>query len=166
LISIHENAHSAKIGGQMKIKTYTADELRAYAPEKLAVLYQNAVKHRENGGKAIIDLIHELGLPLSSGGMRTSDPAYMEMEKIVWSAQGRKRVVEATEKGLPALSGVEPMIVAELRERYHPHDQGTLTAGSIVAALMRHLGYIQDREGKMPEGSVAKTAMKWKRPPK
>jgi hypothetical protein len=53
--------------------------------------------------------------------------------------------------------------VAELGERYHPHDQGTMNAGYIVGELMRHLGYIQDGEGKIPEGSVAKTAMKWKR---
>jgi hypothetical protein len=65
--------------------------------------------------------------------------------------------------GFPALAGVEHFIVAELGERYHPHDQGTMNAGYIVGELMRHLGYIQDGEGKIPEGSVAKTAMKWKR---
>jgi hypothetical protein len=54
------------------------------------------------------------------------------------------------------------MFVAALKERYHPHDGGTMNAGYIVGQLMRHLGYIEDGQGKMPDGSVAKTAMKWK----
>ena len=94
--------------------------------------------------------------------MRMSDPAYLKMQDIVWSNEGRKAAVKATDKGLPALAGIEPRIVAELGERYHPHDGGTMNAGYIVGELMRHLGYIEDGQGKMPEGSVAKTAMKWK----
>jgi hypothetical protein len=143
------------------MKTYTIDDLKGMSADDRAMLYQNAVKHRDRGGQAIIDLIDKSGLPLSSGGMRMSDPAYLKMEEIVWSEHGRKAAIEASESGLPALAGVEPLIVAELGERYHPHDGGTLNAGYIVAELMRHLGYVQHREGKMPEGSVAKTAMKW-----
>jgi hypothetical protein len=52
--------------------------------------------------------------------------------------------------------------VKALGERYHPHDGGTPNAGYIVAELMRHLGYVEDGQGNMPPGSVAKTAMKWR----
>jgi hypothetical protein len=131
-------------------------------PEKRANLYQNAVKRRAHGGQEIIDLIDSSGLPLSAGGMRMSDPAYLKMQDITWSSDGRKAAIEATENGLPALAGVEPLIVAALADRYHPHDGGTVNAGFIVAELMRHIGYVEDKEGKMPAGSVAKTAMKWK----
>jgi integrase len=38
-----------------------------------------------------------------------------------------------------------------------------MNAGYIVGQLMQHLGYVHDVQGKMPDGCVAKTAMKWKR---
>ncbi len=144
------------------MKTYTLDVLKAMTPEQRATLYQNALKKRENGGQAIIELINSSGLPLSSGGMRNSDPVYLEMESITWSTKGRDAAVDATGKGLPALAGVEPLFVASLGNRYQPYDGGTMNAGFIVAGLMRHLGYVEAGDGKMPEGSVAKTAMKWK----
>jgi hypothetical protein len=71
-------------------------------------------------------------------------------------------MVEATETELPALSGVEPLIVEDLGNRYQPHDLGTVSAGSIVGEVMRHMGYEKTPDGKMPEGSVAKTAVTWK----
>lgn len=144
------------------MKKYTLDDLKKMTAEERATLYQNALKRSESGGQEIVELIHSSGLPLSDGGMRADDPAYLKMEEIMWSSEGRAAAVEATDKGLPALAGVEPMFVAALKERYHPHDGGTMNAGYIVGQLMRHLGYIEDGQGKMPDGSVAKTAMKWK----
>jgi hypothetical protein len=144
------------------LKKYTKEILEAMTPEQRSVLYQNAAKHLEGGGQEIIDLIDSSGLSLSSGHMRASDPAYLAIEKIVWSAEGRKAALEATEKGLPALAGVEGLIVGQLGNQYGPHDGGTLNAGYIQAGLMRHLGYVEDGQGKMPEGCIAKTAMKWK----
>src|ERR1700722_12770138 len=132
------------------MKKYTKEILEAMTPEQRGVLYQNAVKHREKGGQEIIDLIDSSGLSLSSGHMRASDPAYMAIEKIVWSAQGRKAALDATSNGLPALAGVDPLIIAELGDQYGPHDGGTLNAGYIQAGLMRHLGYVEDGQGRMP----------------
>jgi hypothetical protein len=145
-----------------RIKTYTDDELKKMTPEQRATLYENARRQRHTGGQEIMDQLDSLGLSMSSGGMRMSDPAYIEMEEITWSTQGRKAATEAVEKGLPALAGIEPLFVAVLGDRYRPQDGGTVNAGYIVAGLMRHMGYVEDREGKMPEGSIAKTAMKWK----
>jgi len=143
-------------------KTYTVADLEALSPEERANLYENARKRRAVGGQAIMDMIDSGGLSLSDGGMRTSDPVYIRMQELIWSTEGRKLALAATAKGLPALAGVERLIVDDLGGRYHPHDLGTANAGSIVGDLMRHLGYAKDREAKMPEGSVAKTAMVWK----
>ena len=74
----------------------------------------------------------------------------------MWSSEGCAAAVGATASGLPALVGVEPMFVAALGGRYHPHDGGTMNAGYIVGQLMRHLGYVEDGQGKMPMGPSLK----------
>jgi hypothetical protein len=141
------------------LKKYTLEDLKDMSPEHRSQLYHNAVERRDAGGQEIIDLIDSSGLPLRSGGMRTSDPVYLKMEKIIW--ENRKAAIAATKKGLPALCGVEPLLKKELGNRYSPHDMGTVSAGSIIGELMRHLGYTAAGEAKCPEGGVAKTAMKW-----
>lgn len=62
---------------------------------------------------------------------------------------------------LPALAGIDPLVAAALGERYHPHNGGTINAGYIPAALMRHLGYVENGSGPFPNG-VAQTGMRWK----
>jgi hypothetical protein len=59
-------------------------------------------------------------------------------------------------------TGVDPLISEELGDRYSPYNDGTVNAGFILAGLMRHLGFVEDGQGRMPEGCVAKTALKWK----
>jgi hypothetical protein len=142
---------------------YTIEDLKRMSPEQRAQLYQNARNRLEAGGQAIIDLIDASGLPLSDGGIRNTDPAYLTMEELAWSSEGKRLLVEAVEAGLPALAGIEPLIVTTLGKSYHPHDGGTVAAGYIVAAVMRHLDFIENGQGNMPTGSVAQTAMKWKR---
>lgn len=143
-------------------KVYTLEELKDMKPDDRAVLYENAKRLRENGGQLIIDMIDQNGLSLSSGDMLSSDPDYLEMDRIIWSNEGRAAAIAATDQGLPALGGLEPLIRASLGERYRPQNGGTVNAGYLTAALMRHLGYIENGQGNMPDGSVAKTAMKWK----
>jgi len=99
------------------------------------------------------------GLPLRSGGMRKSDPVSLRMEEIIWGSEGRKVALVATDKVLPALCGVEPLLKKELGDRCNPHDIGTNRAGLIIGELMTHLGYSAAGEAKCPEGGVAKTAM-------
>lgn len=141
----------------MRIKL---EALQAMSPEQRAQLYENAKRMRDDG-QAVMDLIDGSRLPLRSGGMTLSDPAYLAMEEIIRSPAGQRRLREAVEQGLPALAGVEPMIREALGERYHPHDLGTASAGAIVAEVMRHMGFTEFGTGKMPEGSVAKTAKRW-----
>lgn len=131
-------------------------------PEARANLYENARKRLAEGGQEIIDLIDASGLPLRSGGMRLSDPVYLEMEEVIWSPTGRAAALAATEQGLPALAGVDPILQEALGSRYRPQDMGTVSAGSIIGELMRHLGFVAAGVAKMPAGCVAKTAMRWK----
>jgi hypothetical protein len=144
----------------MAIKTYSLEELRSMTPDARAILYQNAMKRLDQGGQAIVDMIDQSNLPLSSGDMLSSDPDYIRMDEIIWAHKAE--ALKATEAGLPALAGVEPFIRAELGDRYRPQNGGTINAGYLTAGLMRHLGFIDDGPGQMPDGTVAKTAMKWK----
>jgi hypothetical protein len=141
------------------MKELTLQAIQAMTPEKLAIPYENARKRRSAGGQAIMDLIDASGLPLSSGGMRITDPTYIRMREIIWS--NRADAIKATENGLPALAGVEQLIVRDLGNRYHPHDLGTASAGSLIGELMRHLGYIKDKEAKMPDGYQASHRELW-----
>lgn len=140
----------------------TTEKLKAMSPERRATLYENARKRLADGGQEIVDLINSSGLPLRSGGITFSDPVHIRMEEIIWSTEGKRLLVQATESGLPALAGVEPLIIADLGKRYHPHDLGTVHAGSIVGEVMRHLGYELAGRATMPEGLVAKTAATWR----
>jgi len=144
------------------MKTYTLEDLKLMSPEERSTLYRNAVKRLEKGGQSIVDLIDASGLPLRSGGMCMTDPVYLRIEEIVWSPAGRDAALAATERGLPALAGIDPMLQAELGMQYSPHDMGTMNAGYIVGELMRHLGFVDAGQGKLPDNCVAKTAMRWK----
>ncbi|MCH6206346.1 hypothetical protein L3V16_21210 [Brucella ciceri] len=137
--------------------------IQKMTPEARSQLWMNAQNRLAAGGAEVIELIKKSGLPLRSGGMTLSDPVYLRMEEIIWSAEARPLLIEATERGLPALAGVEPLIVADLGTRYTPHDQGTVSAGSLVAEVIKFLGYKEIKKGDMPEGSVAKTAAVWSR---
>lgn len=146
----------------MAFKAPTQDQIRAMSPQQRAILYENAKRRAAEGGQEIIDFIDASGLSLSDGDMLSSDPDYMQMEQIIWSSEGREAAIKAVEEGLPALAGVDPLIYAALGERYHPHNAGTINAGVITAALMRHLGYIETGPGTFP-GGVAKSGMKWRK---
>lgn len=144
------------------MKSYTLDGLKLMTPERRAVLYRNAADRRDEGGQAIIDMIDAAGLSLRSGGMKMDDPVYLRMEEIVWSREGRAAAIAATDQGLPAMAGVDPLLQADLGTQYNAESMGTMNAGFIVAELMRHLGYVDAGPGKLPANCVAKTAMTWR----
>ena len=112
---------------------------------------------RESG----VTLMDQSGLPLRSGGMRKSDPVSLKMEEIICGSKGRKAALVATDKGLPALCGVEPLLKKELGDRCNPHDIGTNRAGLIIGELMTHLGYSAAGEAKCPEGGVRQDCDAW-----
>ncbi len=77
--------------------------------------------------------------------MRASDPVYL-MDEIIWGTEGRKAALAATEKGLPALCCVEPLLMKEPGSRYNPHDMGTNSAGVIMGELEKYVRTQSDFE--------------------
>jgi hypothetical protein len=95
-------------------------------------------------------------------GLRLSDPTYLRIKELILSPEGRKLMVAAVAANKPALAGVDPLLKADLKERYNKEDLGTASAGDIVANAMRSLGYTEAGQGVMPPECVARTGLKWK----
>jgi len=139
--------------------------LKRLSPEARLQMYQNARERIDKGGQAIMDAIDASGLPLREGpvgGTAKFDPVYLRMEEIIWSAEGRKAAIEATDvMKKPAMALVDPLLQSKLGDAYRPDYQITVSAGSIVGELMRHLGYVTKKAMPVPEGYIAKTAAMW-----
>ena len=56
------------------------------------------------------------------------------------------------------MAGIDPLLQKAMGNRYGREAQGTMNAGSIVAELMRYLGYQKEREAELPPGCVAEDA--------
>lgn len=146
-----------------RMKAPTETQLRAMTPEQRMTVRSRAVKLGDEIGNATVALIDSLNLPLSTGGMSNDHPLYREMQEIIWSAEGKAAAVQAVEKGLPAMAGIDPLLQKLMGDRYGREYQGTVNAGSIVGELMRFLGYQKDGEADLPSGCVARTAATWRR---
>jgi hypothetical protein len=141
---------------------WTLAKLQAKSPEERFNVWSNARRLGTTEALRLVRFIQESGLDYAPrGGISLSDPRVIEMQEIIESPEGRRSCLDAVAKGLPALAGVEPLIVAQMRSRYGAHSQMTLTAGSLVGEVMTSLGYRKAPGRKMPEGSVAKTAAFW-----
>lgn len=142
---------------------WTLARLRALTPKERANIHKNAVRMDTPEARELAAAIETLNLPYSaSSGMSMDDPICVTMYEIVFSEEGKAACVKATKEGLPALAGVEPLLVDALGDQYVPEGQGTMTAGSIVGELMMFLGFKNAKQLPMPDGSVAKTAAFWK----
>ena len=144
------------------MKAPTQAQLRAMTPEGRMTVRSRAAKLDTELGRATVALIDALGLPLSSGGMSLDDPVYREMQEIVWSTRARAAALEAVERGLPALAGVDPILQDIMGIRYGRAAQGTMNAVSLVAEIMRHAGYEKDGDGPLPATCIARTGALWK----
>jgi hypothetical protein len=141
---------------------WTEEKIRALSSERRRKLYQNAKSHRSAQGETLAKLIEEVGLsnPLQSG-IDMDDPLVFRIYEIINSQGGKEAAVRAVKDGLPALAGVDPLLAANLGRDYGKHNQTTHTAGSLVAILMRELGYRDTNRAALPEGCVAKTGQLW-----
>lgn len=141
--------------------------LRRKSPEERLQMYENARERYDKGGREIMEAIDASGLPLRSGpagGTSKSEPIYLRMEEIIWSTEGRKAAIEATHVlKQPAMALVDPLLQRELGDAYKPDHMITVSAGSIVGELMRHLGYVNSKKMRLPDGCIAKTAEMWVR---
>ncbi len=141
---------------------WTLERLRARTPEERHTIWRNAMAAATPQALALARFIETAGLAFApTGGIGMSDPRVLEMRAVIESPEGRRTCVAAVQDGLPALAGVEPMIVARMGERYGAFSQMTLTAGAIVAEVMTALGYRKVQPRRMPAGSVARTAAFW-----
>jgi hypothetical protein len=102
----------------------------------------------------------ECGLPYSEGAaLRWDDPIALKIYEIVNSKEAAAAMIEVTEQGLPAICGVEPMLIKALGVDYGGHNMTTNIAGRFIAERMQQLGYKNSgRKGILTEGSVAKSA--------
>jgi hypothetical protein len=141
---------------------WTLEKLEAKTPEERFNVWSNARIKGTPEADELARFIEESGLNYApTGGISMSDPRVLEMRDVIESAEGEEACLKATADGLPALAGVEPMIVERMGSRYGQFSMMTVTAGSIVGELMLSRGFKTEGQKKMPEGSVAQTAAFW-----
>ena len=106
----------------------------------------------------LIKLIEESGLSYRDAtGLKLDSGIGRAMGRIVNSAQGVAAGKEATEQGLPALAGIDPLIRAAFGAEYENTFEATIQAGYLVALMMRKQGYRNSgRQGRL-QGCVAMT---------
>jgi hypothetical protein len=98
---------------------------------------------------------------VSNPTLRKTDAISIAIRQIVRSAEGRNAAVEATQKKLPALSGVDRLLREKLGDRYKKIDRGTACAGANVAELMRELGYEAGTRRHCDSDCLAQSGIFW-----
>ena len=93
--------------------------------------------------------------------LRKTDAIAKEIRRIVRSADGRSAAIEATQRALPALSGVDRLLREKLGDRYKNTDRGTNTAGAFVAEVMREFGYNAGTRRRCGGDSLAQSGIFW-----
>lgn len=108
--------------------------------------------------KALVAMIIQNDLLVDhDGGLPFDHPDMLEIEDICSDPKSISEAVEASEKGLPALAGMEHRLVAAMGDRYGPN-YTTNHAGRCIKEGMLASGWIGTNQRPMPNGSVAKSA--------
>jgi hypothetical protein len=143
---------------------WTKEKLAGLSPSARVEVYKNAKRLDTPEARAVLKLIEEAGLPFSDTMCPTEDdPLAIAIYDTVFSPAGRSAAIAALEKGLPPLAGIDPLLLTKLGNDYGAHNMTTATAGSMIAELMRSLGYKETgRNLPLPPGSVAKTGQGWR----
>lgn len=137
---------------------WTKEKIEALSPEKRASLFDNARGKDNPEARRIIDIMieHDL-LVRAGGGLPRDHPTIQEIEEIIRSDEGRSAGKQASDRGSPAMEGVDQMLSVALGARYGSHDT-TSWAGTLMAEVMAEAGYVHTKDKPMSKGSVAKTA--------
>jgi hypothetical protein len=98
---------------------------------------------------------------VSYSGLRKGDATYIEIERVVRSAEGRKAAIDAAQNMVPALCGVDRVLREKLGDHYNKIDGGTICAGALVAELMRELGYVAGTRKRCGDDCLARSAILW-----
>ncbi|MBT3787096.1 MAG: hypothetical protein HN725_00420 [Alphaproteobacteria bacterium] len=142
---------------------WTEDRVKVLSSSDRRNLYENAKSHGSPEGDALVELIKRVGLSdQKHSGIDMDDPLFFRIHEIINSPVGRDAAVNAAKDGLPALAGVDPLVSADLKQDYGKHNMTTHTAGSLVAILMRELGYREaGRSAALPDNCVARSGQIW-----
>jgi hypothetical protein len=144
----------------IKVPQYTDEQLSSFSVHQRHEIYKKARALGTPEALALCDRIERSGLPFSdSASLRSNDPIVQKMAEVIFSPEAVAAALEATNKGLPALAGIDPLLSEVLGVDYGSHNDGTMNAGFIVAEMMRTRGFKNSgRKGKLPPTCVAKTA--------
>jgi hypothetical protein len=113
---------------------------------------------KQRRGEKLVELIETSGLDyLDRKSVALDDPIGKKMQLIIFSEEGKRAACEATEQGLPALAGLDPLLARALGRDYGPHNEATVQAGYLVTNMMRQLGYRDAGQGQLPSGCVARS---------
>lgn len=149
------------------MKAWTRADLAALSAKEFSELWMNARRSAAGTGPfaaraaELVALMAETGRsPTVGEKVRLDDPIGVAIRDLVHSGEGTDLMIRATEAGLPALAGLEPMIRTRLGPLYAAANEATIQAGYLVTGRMEALGYVKsDLSAAMPAGSVAKTAI-------
>lgn len=138
---------------------YTPEKIRGMTVHDRHQLWKNARKRNDDEARELAKLIEECGLPYTENTALTmDDPITLKIFEIVNSEESKVAMIEATERGLPAIDGIDDRLSEELGVDYGAHNMSTNTAGRLVAERMQRLGYRKlNRKGKLRGGRVAQT---------
>jgi hypothetical protein len=136
------------------------NKLRSMSVHERHQLWINAKNKDSDEARSIVQMIENIGLPYSDDrNLRHSDPIFLKMVEVIYSKEGKAAGVEATTQGLPAMAGIDPLLLAALGVDYGAHNEATVNAGTIVASMMTTLGFKKSgKKGKLPSICIAKTA--------
>jgi hypothetical protein len=140
------------------------EKLKAMTARDRHQLWLNAKAKAEESevAKELVSLIEFSGLDYErdrSQPVLLDDPIGRLMKRIIGSDDGRRAMLDAVGRGLPALAGVDPLLQKELGPNYSKYNDATIQAGYLVNGFMEGLGYKKSHSAPMPVGCVAKTGL-------
>lgn len=148
----------------MPIKFKSLDELKVMSLRDLQDLYQNSLKHPE--GHYYLNMIdeHDL-LDRKNRSLDFNDPVYLDMRRIAKTDKFGEAAEDAVRRGDPALSGVDSIFREHFGNKYSDaYQRGTImSAGFVVAEVMRKKGYMEAGTGRCPDGCTAKEGLLWRK---
>lgn len=137
---------------------WTKEKIEALSPQRRNALFDNAQASSTEDARRIIAIMIEYDLLVRArDGLPRKHPTIQTIEKIVKSEEGREAGKAASEQGLPAIAGVDQMLVEALGKKYGTYDT-TSWAGTFMNDVMLEAGYTQIKKKHMPQGYVARYA--------
>ena len=143
---------------------WTTEELTKLSDNDLLGLYDNCVRLGSEEAQGILESILKLlvarDTPAAGDtGLKITSPVGKLLIRLVNSPVGVAGAIDATARGLPALAGIEPLLIDSLGVSYSRRMDASTQAGSVIGKMMNRLGHHRTgKKGPMPEGSIAATA--------